>query len=292
MWFILLSLAIVALTCLIYNQYTFWSRNGVPGDKHLIPFGSLKETVFGKKATGLVIHNIYKHHKEPFVGVYMLFQPALLIRDVELVRNVLVQDFNSFHDRGTGTKVTIELFSMRGASWKTLRAKLTPLFSTGKLKSILTSVNEVGDRMLNHINTQLVESKYPGLPFLNRECTQDYKIPNSDYTVKKGTSVIISVLGLHYDPENFPDPMKFDPPRFSEEQHNYNADAYMPFGEGPRPCIARRMCSINSKIAVIKVLANFNIAPKEHKEIEIDFSPGVAFIPKGGLQMKLTKKIK
>lgn len=79
--------------------------------------------------------------------------------------------------------------------------------------------------------------KYPGLPFLNRECTKDYKVPNSDFTIKKGTSLLISLLGLHYDPEYFPNPHTFDPYRFTEEKHNYNADAYMPFGEGPHQCI-------------------------------------------------------
>jgi cytochrome P450 family 6 len=79
--------------------------------------------------------------------------------------------------------------------------------------------------------------KYPALPILNRECTKDYQIPESEFKVEKGTSIIISLMGLHRDPKYFPEPEKFDPSRFAEATKNYDETAYMPFGEGPRNCI-------------------------------------------------------
>jgi cytochrome P450 len=80
--------------------------------------------------------------------------------------------------------------------------------------------------------------KYPPLPVLNRECTKTYKIPDTDIVLEKGTLTAIPVLALHHDPKYYPDPQKFDPERFSEEEkakrHHY---VYLPFGEGPRICI-------------------------------------------------------
>lgn len=79
--------------------------------------------------------------------------------------------------------------------------------------------------------------KYPVLPILNRICTKDYAVPDTNLTIKEGTAIVISMLGLSRDPANFPDPMLYRPERFSSEILDYNQDAYIPFGDGPRACI-------------------------------------------------------
>ena len=75
---------------------------------------------------------------------------------------------------------------------------------------------------------------------LNRECSRPYKIPGTDTVLEKGIRVIIPVAPLHYDPMYYPEPNRFDPERFSEEEkqkrHHY---VYLPFGEGPRICIGK-----------------------------------------------------
>lgn len=76
--------------------------------------------------------------------------------------------------------------------------------------------------------------KYPTLPFLNRICTKDYPIPNSDLVITEGTPIIISHLGLMRDAKYFPEPDKFWPDRFTEENSSYNASVFVPFGDGPR----------------------------------------------------------
>lgn len=82
---------------------------------------------------------------------------------------------------------------------------------------------------------------YPTLPFLNRICTKDYPIPNTDLVIKEGTPIIISHLGLMNDEKNFPQPEKFMPDRFSEDNPNYNQIALIPFGDGPRTCIGKKI---------------------------------------------------
>jgi cytochrome P450 family 6 len=83
---------------------------------------------------------------------------------------------------------------------------------------------------------------YPILPFLDRVSTDTYKMPDCDFVLEKGVPVYISMLGMHYDPEYFPNPEKFDPNRFSEEnKSNILPCSYFPFGEGPRICIGKEI---------------------------------------------------
>lgn len=74
--------------------------------------------------------------------------------------------------------------------------------------------------------------------YLTRQCIQDYKVPNTDAIIEKGTTVIIPTYGLNYDEEYYPNPENFDPERFStENKHARSSYTHLPFGEGPRLCI-------------------------------------------------------
>jgi cytochrome P450 family 6 len=86
--------------------------------------------------------------------------------------------------------------------------------------------------------------KYPILPFLERSCCIEYDLPAPAGTgtikLPVGTAVYIPVLDIYYDPTYFPEPEKFDPDRFTEENKGSRSKyTYIPFGEGPRMCIGK-----------------------------------------------------
>ena len=86
--------------------------------------------------------------------------------------------------------------------------------------------------------------KYPVAPFVDRISRSDYELPapigTGTITLPAGTGVYIPVFALHHDPTYFPDPEKFDPDRFTEENKCSRPKyTYIPFGEGPRMCIGK-----------------------------------------------------
>jgi len=94
---------------------------------------------------------------EKFVGMYQLQTPTLLLRDPETIRLFLVKSFAHFTDRGflyDGHRepLTKHLVNLEGDTWKILRQKLTPTFSSGKIKSMLGLLQGCGMQLIEYMD--------------------------------------------------------------------------------------------------------------------------------------------
>lgn len=60
-----------------------------------------------------------------FLGVYLGFDPALVINDPELIKQIMIQDFEHFVDRGIYKSekqpITVNIFSQNGIDWRNIR---------------------------------------------------------------------------------------------------------------------------------------------------------------------------
>ncbi|XP_050439348.1 cytochrome P450 6k1-like [Adelges cooleyi] len=115
--------------------------------------------------------------------------------------------------------------------------------------------------------------KHPPVAQLERVCTQDYTIPDSDLHIKAGMTVQIPVVGLHYDPDYYPDPHKFDPSRFTQEEKAKRSQyVYLPFGTGPRNCIGLRFALMSTKRGMVHLLKDFLIEINDRTTIPYEYS--------------------
>lgn len=103
-----------------------------------------------------------------------------------------------------------------------------------------------------------------GLSFLlDRMVTKEYILENTDGTkvaLQPGDKVWIPTFAIQRDNKYYPNAEIFDPERFSPENRgNINLGAYMPFGSGPRACIASRFAIMQLKATVFYLLLNFRL---------------------------------
>lgn len=129
---------------------------------------------------------------------------------------------------------------------------------------------------------------------IDRLCTKDFTLTDGDLNIKfvKGDVLCIPTYGYHYNPEYFPDPNKFDPERFSDENKvNINSAHYIPFGVGPRQCIANRLARMELKILIFYLLSNFtfNVSPKTEIPMTVK-SSFFGLAPAHGLHLLLEKR--
>ncbi|KAH8321364.1 hypothetical protein KR074_003022, partial [Drosophila pseudoananassae] len=502
--FLVVGLAVALAYSFYFNTYTYWARKGVPHEKPLPLIGNLKGigTKYHFRDINQRIYNKFKG-KSPIAGMFAFLTPTAMIMDLDLIKQVLIKDFNYFHDRGIFSNsrddpLTGHLLTLEGEEWKAMRQKLTPVFSSGKIKQMSGVIVEVGHRLadtmdkevttasveagdveikdlcarfttdvigtcafglecnslgdvnaefrskgrdifekprnsllvhflilnnkalaqklrlkivrddvteffmsavkntveyrlknnikrndfmdqliqlraedqeaakkgqgidLSHgltleqmaaqafvffvagfetssstmsfclyelalhqdiqdrvraeIETVLGKSdeinydaisemtyleqviaetlrKHPILPHVGREANQDYKVPNTDIVIEKGTSALIPIQCIHHDPEIYPNPEEFDPSRFDPEAvKSRHPMAYLPFGEGPRNCIGLRFGKLQSKIGLIFLLRRFRFSPSKRTEIPLIFGTrNFTLNTKYGLHLKVEK---
>lgn len=71
---------------------------------------------------------------------------------------------------------------------------------------------------------------------IDRQCNKRYLIHDSDgnpVVLDPGVAILVPIDAIHKDPKYFPNPMQFDPERFSKENRdNIKSFTYNPFGIG------------------------------------------------------------
>jgi cytochrome P450 family 6 len=164
MFLALIVILLIALVLFVRRQYTYWEHVGIPSVPANFPFGNLQSIAKKERSFGTAIYDIYKQTTEPFLGIYLFFRPAILVNDAELVKNMLTRDFQYFHDRGVycdrkNDPMSANLFSLPGEDWKNLRTKLTPVFTSGKLKGMFPIINSVGLELMKHMKPHAEKSE-------------------------------------------------------------------------------------------------------------------------------------
>ncbi|KAJ9577523.1 hypothetical protein L9F63_005896, partial [Diploptera punctata] len=509
---------ILALTYVYFQQvFSYWKKKGVPTLKPVIPFGDFFKSVIPNYNPLYMFQGFYDAFDgEKYGGLYSFSKPSLMVREPELIKTILVKDFDSFHSRGikvTSEKIeplTGHLFLLSGPKWRNLRVKLTPTFTSGKMRMMFPTLVETGKELKEYLkkpaghkevieikdilarySTDIIAScafgiecnclknpdaefrnwgrrifqtnlknrilriialtfpkltdyirvggvpkdvslyfrkmvkdtveyreknnlhrndfmqlliqmknrtlgaveddpllkmptvesnglksnvpfeitmdvmaaqafvfflagfetssttmtfclyemacnpdiqtrlrkeidsmlaknngeltyeavhdmayldkvvnetlrKYPPVTVLTRECTQTIKLRDTDLVVDKGTQIFLPIYALHHDPKYYPNPEKFDPERFNEEEVNKRPHfAYLPFGEGPRLCIGMRFGLMQTKVGLISLLSNYEVQVSEKTPIPLNYDPkAVVLAPLGGMWLKIVNRIR
>ncbi|XP_038074560.1 cytochrome P450 4F1-like isoform X3 [Patiria miniata] len=101
-----------------------------------------------------------------------------------------------------------------------------------------------------------------------RTLTQPLAFPDGR-SVPKGTSVAITINGLHHNKEVWDDPETFDPDRFSPERaKSIPPYAFVPFSAGPRNCIGQHFAMSEMKVIASMILRNFYLSVNESVPIQ------------------------
>lgn len=80
---------------------------------------------------------------EPYIGFYKLTRPAILVRDIDLIKKILIDDFDNFSvnewkvSEKSEPLLASNPFLCRDDEWIISRNTFSPVFSPNKVKCSL-----------------------------------------------------------------------------------------------------------------------------------------------------------
>ncbi|XP_075548527.1 cytochrome P450 3A24-like [Dermacentor variabilis] len=132
---------------------------------------------------------------------------------------------------------------------------------------------------------------YPPATRLERTPPEDYVLGDTGVMVRKGDLIRVPVYSMHYDPQYFPDPFTFKPERFNEENvGSIQPYTYLPFGAGPRNCIAMRFSLQTVKLCVMHTIHSVRLVQTEKTKVPLEFQNGFRLLTAKDITLGIRKR--
>ncbi|CAD7079271.1 unnamed protein product [Hermetia illucens] len=205
----------------------------------------------------------------------------------EVVANSFIFFFAGFETSSTTLTVALYHLAKNPNIQKQARAEISTVLSKHDNKLSYEGLAEM--ELLERILLETLRL-FPPVGTVHRVSNQDYTLPNGG-VVPKGTFLVLPVYAMHHDKDVFPEPERFDPERFTEEEKSKRHPfAFLPFGEGPRICIGARFAMMQTKIALVKLLSNYLVITCDNTPttLEVDES-SLTVVPKDSVWLKFEK---
>ncbi|EDV98208.1 probable cytochrome P450 6g2 [Drosophila grimshawi] len=160
---LLLIIILVSGYYFLRQHYDYWIRQDVPQLEPSLFLGNLGGLLSMQSNPADFIAQLYNHpdaQDKPFVGIHVFHKPALLLRDPALIKRIMVKDFPKFANRYSNSDYkgdplgSQNIFFLKNPAWKEVRLKLSPFFTSTRLKHMFPLINEVGCNLDAYLRQQ------------------------------------------------------------------------------------------------------------------------------------------
>lgn len=133
---------------------------------------------------------------------------------------------------------------------------------------------------------------YPPVTRLERAPSEDYTLGDTGVKVTKSDLVVVPVYAMQHDPQYFPEPSNFDPERFNDENMgSIQPYTYLPFGAGPRNCIAISFTLQAMKLAIFHAIRNVQVVRTANTKVPLVFQNGFRPLTAENITLGIRKRV-
>uniref|UniRef100_A0A1I8NRZ3 Cytochrome P450 n=1 Tax=Stomoxys calcitrans TaxID=35570 RepID=A0A1I8NRZ3_STOCA len=158
-------------------KYNYWDLRGIKQLKPHFIWGNLAK--LKSLDHRYFMQEIYEafHKQAKVAGAYIFTKPIAVILDLEVVKTLLIKDFDKFSTRlvyhNDKDILSRSLFNLEGAEWKPLRNTFSPTFSLEKMKFIFPTIKRIAENCLQAYEKCLEEAEDLNVTELNTRYVTD-----------------------------------------------------------------------------------------------------------------------
>lgn len=155
--FCLIAILIFVLYLQHKSNDDYWKVRGIRGPEPQNFFSLIKSMLVTKAFIGDTINKMYENYKdEKMIGMLGGRIPILILKDPDLIKDILIKDFSKFADRGIRlhekvNPLSAHLFTLEPKRWRPLRKSLSPVFTSGKLKEMFSLILKSSDNLEEYL---------------------------------------------------------------------------------------------------------------------------------------------
>ncbi|XP_030243644.1 probable cytochrome P450 6t1 [Drosophila navojoa] len=163
------GLLLLLLLAWIWQRWHFgyWQRLGVPQTPATPFVGNVWRLLRGCCCFGDQFRELYESAAakgEAYVGIHVLHNHALLLREPALIKRILIEDFAQFSSRFETTDAigdtmgSQNLFFSKYEMWRETHKIFAPFFAAGKVRHMFGLLQQIGRQLEQHMARQLAAS--------------------------------------------------------------------------------------------------------------------------------------
>ncbi|KAL3273876.1 hypothetical protein HHI36_015302 [Cryptolaemus montrouzieri] len=157
LWLILLAVFLVIFYLYTVKLNHYWKDRGVKHEFVIPPFGNNLKPLFKSQPFFEMVEEFYyKFPEERCTGLFQFTTPVLMLKDLELIKELCVKDFEYFLDHSAFLKEDTDplwsknLFALTGQKWRDMRATLSPSFTGSKMRQMFMLVQKCSENFVNY----------------------------------------------------------------------------------------------------------------------------------------------
>lgn len=163
------------------RRYSHWKNLGLEYVEPSIPFGNMTATTRQGVTLGDWYNRFYQDMKVRNVkhaGTYFFHLPVYVPIDLDLIKRIVQTDFVHFTDHGgyvneRDDPLSSNIFTLGGQRWKNLRMKLTPTFTSGKMKMMFPIMVKISEELGMTLEKECINGEPIDLKDISARFTTD-----------------------------------------------------------------------------------------------------------------------